>query len=227
MNDIFRMPNDRFHASAGLVPSFSPMITGNNLILPGILLDRVRQSFTIYVGEASGTAFEDTSTGERIGFQALLDGSYNIDGSVCRYPDRALALCMTLCGGRSAFGSEVAQHAPCLSNLLSNRGHTQKGYTQEDKDNALVYYSEVKAVCINRTFVVTEKGFYGLTPLLTGPGDVACVVLGVDVPFILKPCGEVGLFRLLGESYIRGIMEGQVREMVERREVHERSVSIC
>ena len=227
LNDIFRVPNHRFQASAGLVASFSPTIAGTNLILPGVLLDQVQQSFTIHVGEVSGITFEDTSTGDRISFHALFGGSYNVDGSRCRYPDRVLALCTTLCTDRSAFGGQVVRYAACLSTLLENSSQNLKSYTEEDKDNALVYYSQVKAVCTNRTFVVTEKGFYGLAPLLTRSGDVACVIVGVDVPFIMTPCGEAGLFRLLGESYICGVMGGQVRDMVKRRELFERSLIIC
>ncbi|KAN0112256.1 Heterokaryon incompatibility protein (HET) domain containing protein [Hyaloscypha variabilis] len=228
MNDIFRVPNDRFRASAGLTASFSPSIARNNLILPGVLLDKVWKTFTIYVGEASGISLEETVTGERISFQALLRGACNLDGSTCRYPDRALALCTALCGGKSAFVSQLPRYAACLATMLDNGSQNQKNsYTQEDTDNALLYFGEVKAVCINRTFVVTENGFYSLTPLLTGPGDVACVFVGVDVPFILKPCGDAGLFKLLGESYVHGVMEGQVKEMVEREELCKRSVVIC
>jgi len=68
--------------------------------------------------------------------------------------------------------------------------------------------------------------FYLLVPLLTRPGDMSCVLGGVDVPFILRPHAAVK-FKMLGESYIHGIMEGQVRGMVERKEVFEQSLVIC
>lgn len=58
-------------------------------------------------------------------------------------------------------------------------------------------------------------------------GDVARVLVGVDVPLVLRPHGEVGLFKLLGESYIHGAMEGQVKGMVERKQVFEKSLIVC
>jgi hypothetical protein len=100
-------------------------------------------------------------------------------------------------------------------------------FTEQDEHDALVSFSEVKAVCLNRTLVITEKGFFGLAPLITRPGDVACVIVGVDVPFVLRPHGEARLFKLLGESYIHGVMEGQLKGMVERNEVVEQSIVIC
>jgi hypothetical protein len=227
MNDILRVPNIRFRASAGLTARSLPSIAGNTLILQGILLDKVHRLFTIYVGEASGISFEETSTGERMSFRALLEELQNDYGSPSTYSDRVYALCTTLCSGFSAFGTDVVRHAVCLATMLENGGQgLKKTYTHDDENDALVYFSEVKAVCINRTLVVTDRGFSGLAPLLTRQGDVACVIIGVDVPFILRPYGEAGVFKLLGESYVHGAMEGQVKEMVERKEVFEQSVVI-
>jgi len=117
----------------------------------------------------------------------------------------------------------------CLAVMLENFGGqvVKTGYTQQDESDALVYLNEVKAFCTNRTLVITERGFYGLTPLITKPGDVACLVLGLDVPFILRPHGGAGLFKLLGESYIHGTMEGQIKTMITRKEVFEQTVVIC
>jgi hypothetical protein len=111
--------------------------------------------------------------------------------------------------------------------MFENRGQAPKDTSTQEIDDALVYFSKVKGVCMNRTVVVTDRGFYGLAPLLTAPGDVACILVGVDVPFILRPRRDAGVLRLLGESYIHGVMEGQVKGMVERKEVFEQSLVIC
>jgi hypothetical protein len=38
-------------------------------------------------------------------------------------------------------------------------------------------------------------------------GDLVCVVLGCDVPLILRPIGDY--HELIGDCYVDGIMEGQ------------------
>lgn len=227
MNDIFRVPNTRFSASAGLTAG-SSFFAGYNLILQGIILDQVRHSYTIYIGQVSGITFENTSTGEQRALKQVLEGLNTEDGNPCMYSDRIFALCSTLCIGTSVFESDLARRAVFLAMILDSGGQAAKTTcTQQDIDDAFVYFNEVKAICMNRNLVVTERGFYGLAPLITRAGDVACVIIGVDVPFILRPHGEAGLVKLLGESYIHGVMEGQVKGMVQRKEVFEQSIVVC
>jgi hypothetical protein len=228
MNDIYRVPNVRFCASAGLTASSSAFIAGNNLILQGVILDKVRQSSLIDISQVSSISFESFPTGERIRIDKVFEELRKVDGSPCMYSDRVHAFCMTLCSGRGVFGSDLARLAACLATMVENGGRpVKKTFTPQEENDALVYLAEVEGICMNRTFVVTERGFYGLAPLLTRPGDVACVLVGVDVPLVLRPHGEVGLFKLLGESYIHGAMAGQVKGMVERKQVFEQSLIIC
>jgi len=228
MNDIYRVPNVRFWASAGLTASSSAFIAGNNLILQGVILDKVRQSSLIDISQVSGISFQNYATEERIRIDKAFGELQKVDGRPCMYSDRIHAFCMTLCSGRSVFGSDLVRRAACLATMVENGGKpVKKTFTPQEENDALVYLTEVKAVCMNRTFVVTERGFYGLAPLLTRPGDVACVFAGVDVPLILRPHGEVGPFKLLGESYIHGAMEGQVKGMIERKQVFEQRIIIC
>ncbi|KAE9376139.1 hypothetical protein N431DRAFT_334353 [Stipitochalara longipes BDJ] len=231
MNDIFRVPNTRFHASAGLIATPPPFFSAKNLSLRGMVLDRVRHSSLIYIREAFGISFEKISTGqqsERIRLKTILEELSKVDDSPSMYSDRILAFCATLCIGVSIFENDLARRATCLAMMMENGGRRiENTYTEQDEHDALVYFNEVKAVCINRTFVVTERGFFGLAPLITRPGDVACVIIGVDVPFMLRQYGGGGPFKLLGESYIHGVMEGQVKGMVERKEIVEQSLVIC
>jgi hypothetical protein len=149
------------------------------------------------------------------------------DHSPCKYVDRADAFCRTLCIGVSMFTRDFAQHAACLAMIFENRNQPLGNrYTQQQQDHALIYYSEIRLFCYNRSLVITEKGFYGLAPLLTRPGDIICVVIGVDVPLMLRP-HTGGQLRLLGESYVHGVMEGQVKSMVNRKELLVQMVNIC
>jgi hypothetical protein len=53
-----------------------------------------------------------------------------------------------------------------------------------------------------------------------------CLILWEEFLSILRP-HAVKTFKMFGESYIRGIMEGEGKGMVERKEVFEQSVNIC
>lgn len=39
-----------------------------------------------------------------------------------------------------------------------------------------------------RTYSTTDTGRVGIGPISLQPGDLICVILGVDVPFIVRPC---------------------------------------
>ncbi|KAH9209089.1 hypothetical protein DL95DRAFT_245811, partial [Leptodontidium sp. 2 PMI_412] len=61
-------------------------------------------------------------------------------------------------------------------------------------------------------FCVTEKKYIGMAPKDALLGDVVCIVYGSNVPFVLRPSGIGGntnRYRLVGECYIHGIMDGE------------------
>ncbi|MCJ1238061.1 hypothetical protein MMC14_006049 [Varicellaria rhodocarpa] len=63
----------------------------------------------------------------------------------------------------------------------------------------------------NRQFCASEKNYMGWAPPDAQVGDLICVLLGGRVPFLLRPHGN--MFRLIGELYIHGLMEGQAMKM--------------
>lgn len=63
---------------------------------------------------------------------------------------------------------------------------------------------------LGRSFFVTKKGFFGIGPRDVKKGDNVSVMLGSDVPFILRRHESNVGFRLIGETYVHGIMEGEV-----------------
>jgi hypothetical protein len=57
---------------------------------------------------------------------------------------------------------------------------------------------------------ITKKGYFGLVPPGTEPGDVIFIALGAPIPLILGECNEKsGHYRLYGNAYIHGIMNGE------------------
>ncbi|RDW60553.1 hypothetical protein BP6252_11936 [Coleophoma cylindrospora] len=227
MNDIYRVPNRRYSVWGGLTLDASTGFIADKLIVRGIILDRVRHAYKIVVSDPIGIGFENSSTGEFATLKTVLEELSKADGSPSAYLDRVDAFCHTLCAGISGLNGNPSEHASNLAMYLENRVQSFWQISQsKGLENDISFYNQARGVCINRSFVVTEKGFYGLAPLLTRPGDLSCVLAGVDVPFVLRPLSDPAQFRLLGESYVHGIMAGEVKGMVQRHEVSEQTIII-
>ncbi|KAF2159517.1 hypothetical protein M409DRAFT_29991 [Zasmidium cellare ATCC 36951] len=63
-----------------------------------------------------------------------------------------------------------------------------------------------------RVLFSTTTGYIGLAPHGTVEGDLIYVVLGANVPFVLRPLTGHD-FTLIGEAYVQGIMRGEFMEM--------------
>ncbi|KAE8450834.1 hypothetical protein EG329_005747 [Mollisiaceae sp. DMI_Dod_QoI] len=61
----------------------------------------------------------------------------------------------------------------------------------------------------NSRMVLTANGKAGLVPAETQPWDVVCVIMGLDVPFVLRKI-DADAYVLVGEAYIYGAMDGEV-----------------
>lgn len=65
-------------------------------------------------------------------------------------------------------------------------------------------------------FCVTEKGYIGMVPQRSHVGDKICLIFGLEMPYVLRrlegtgPSQEVvDKYKLVGGSYIHGIMDGE------------------
>ena len=59
-----------------------------------------------------------------------------------------------------------------------------------------------------RHFFVTNNGYMGPAPADVSEGDDVCLLFGVEVPMILRDCGN-GEREIIGPCYCHGIMEGE------------------
>lgn len=83
--------------------------------------------------------------------------------------------------------------------------------------NSLLYQASLGYVASHKKFFTTNKCAIGLGPQSMRPGDVICILSGGRVPFIVRAEGSE--FRLIGEAYVHGLMEGQaVKNGVEMQE---------
>jgi hypothetical protein len=85
--------------------------------------------------------------------------------------------------------------------------------------------------CNDRRFAVTRKGYLAIVPPLTKLGDIVCLVMGAEVPFIMRKLPlhqsnedyrDQQCYNLIGECYVHGIMDGEVLKDGPREEILER-----
>lgn len=62
-------------------------------------------------------------------------------------------------------------------------------------------------VCTKRSFFLTKGGYMGLGPRRIKKGDVLCILLGCNVPLVLRKQDQH--YILVGECYVSGIMNGE------------------
>ena len=79
------------------------------------------------------------------------------------------------------------------------------------------YYCLAVTRSINRSFITTKLGYMGLAPARSQIGDVVCVIKGGKVPFVLRE-SPGGLYQFVGETYVHGIMDGEVEGL--HKEIH-------
>jgi hypothetical protein len=95
------------------------------------------------------------------------------------------------------------------------------------------YRDSAARVCNKRKFFHTKKGFVGLGPGALRTGDFVAVLLGSDVPFVIREVWKEGdesiemrreanrpipmdmKFQLVGECYVHGLMQGQAVKGIE------------
>ncbi|KAH8197230.1 hypothetical protein TruAng_008588 [Truncatella angustata] len=65
-----------------------------------------------------------------------------------------------------------------------------------------------------RKFCVTRDGRFGQLPYDAQIGDRLCVLVGAEVPFVVRPDGH-GMYELIGECYVDGVMDGEALKASE------------
>jgi len=80
-----------------------------------------------------------------------------------------------------------------------------------DKSTAVGLHSKFRLTSQSTRPIVTRDGRFGLAPLNVHEGDVVCLMLGGEVPLLLRPSvGEPeGKYTFAGECYLHGFMDGE------------------
>ncbi|PMD14705.1 HET-domain-containing protein [Hyaloscypha hepaticicola] len=86
---------------------------------------------------------------------------------------------------------------------------------QADDVTARKFHTGMGEGLHQRKFAVSKKeGYFMLVPELAKPGDLICVFVGAQTPFLVRHVGGNGMgdqrYELVGECYVHGIMDGEV-----------------
>lgn len=83
----------------------------------------------------------------------------------------------------------------------------------------------VRGLCLGRSFLITKKGFLGLGPASTQPGDMICYLESSSDPFILRPLPvtstEAAPAAFVGDTAVLGLMDGEGLKDVEGKDIVE------
>jgi hypothetical protein len=65
----------------------------------------------------------------------------------------------------------------------------------------------------DRQLFITNAGRTGIGPAGMQLTDMVCIFTGAPMPVILRPAGITGQYRLVGECYVHGLMNGEVHQL--------------
>lgn len=125
----------------------------------------------------------------------------------------------------SSWATRIAEKdtfaAETLQELEKTATIDNRGFAEGNSLNHIARESNVRRLKLDaieglRRFVVTCNGLMGMAPPHVQEGDLACVLLGARVPFMLRKCKE--FYTLVGEVYIsNGYMYGRAIDEMEAR----------
>jgi hypothetical protein len=98
-----------------------------------------------------------------------------------------------------------------LVKTISSSAEARALFAQWEGDEAIasLYRSRMNEMRNKRPYL-SKNGYVGMGPVTTIPGDVIVVLIGAQIPYVLRPEGQ-GRFTFLGEAYCDGIMDGEIR----------------
>jgi hypothetical protein len=104
--------------------------------------------------------------------------------------------------------------------LTTEPDHIQdifKARSFEALRDLLIYRTQLR-------FCEVARGYLGLAPVKSQPGDLVCVLNGYNAPFLLRKVGEKVTF--VGECFILGLMNGEAKDFMDAEGVKVRTFRI-
>jgi hypothetical protein len=200
-----------FKASGTSMPVIEFSGEARRLHVTGIVVDRITEIWPA-LPQAPGNGLEDLRRFQEYRARAIIwcDGEESK-----RY--RAIAK-----GSLNAMWQSL--------NILQSRDFIDGGQSpdQQRRDeevfqdwiqNDRIYSSmvaRIRLTMMTRRTMTGEKGHLISGPESALPGDIVCVLLGCDVPVVLRQVAEH--YILVGECYCQGIMRGEMMKALDSRD---------
>jgi heterokaryon incompatibility protein (HET) len=103
-------------------------------------------------------------------------------------------------------------HSPYLDSLLVEDIVTQNPL--ELLANANIMIQQMRGLCFSKRRGRTGRGYVGQFCVDAQFGDYIYIPLGSAVPYLIRP-GSNNKYKLIGECYVHGIMEGEAFDILE------------
>ncbi|KAK3329233.1 hypothetical protein B0H66DRAFT_488127 [Apodospora peruviana] len=91
----------------------------------------------------------------------------------------------------------------------------------DDCANMWKYWQTASAFSLrlgHARFATTSRGYAGLVPPDTEPGDTVAIIHGGAVPFVIRKGRNEASSKLVGECYVHGIMHGEAMSLADAEE---------
>jgi hypothetical protein len=124
------------------------------------------------------------------------------------------ALCKTICAGKFSdhfypprpLHPSLEKGQDVLEYTLSSRSDlaSQRGLT----DDEVIFWQAPAEFCRGRGLFLSTEGHMGLAPAAASTGDIITVLLGCDMPLILRARSD-GKYQVIGAAYCDGMMDAE------------------
>ncbi|KAH7073188.1 heterokaryon incompatibility protein-domain-containing protein [Paraphoma chrysanthemicola] len=231
------VPTDK--AFAGRPTTVSVSEDKQQLTLPGVIFDTVKELGCILSEPNLDIDNPETGNSAWASWTHLVKAACKKEDYSFPYTSVYDAFWRTLLAGRDSSGTVIPtqEHSDVFSLILdSTTGHMpslpgqtysprrQKGFftldslrTRKPAKTLEDLRVAFRAASTMRRFAITTKGYFALVPRGTRKGDSVVVFDKACVPFVVRRMTKKDrsnhLYQLLGETYVHGIMQGQVFDM--------------
>jgi hypothetical protein len=124
-------------------------------------------------------------------------------------------------GGYAKFQSFREQNRDFIINGQPLESYFPAHPDTKSTAKAMAYHLHFAVVSMEgRKLVTTNTGLVGLVPEAVRRGDIVVILLGCNFPVLLRPYGE--MYRVVGECYMHGLMEGEFFEGKDEKDLEYR-----
>lgn len=239
--------NWRAHGGARLKIPIS--VLDGSIYLKGLVLDRILRIIDVDPeGWRPNCAKNRRNSLYQLWQQECQNGGPEFDNSSHIEDSRFLAFAASIVAGVQYPAQRITDNWASFQNevtsylRLSTLEETERAYVAlaEAEEAWFQYRIRAHTCTAGRVLFETSSGYVGLGPQLLRTGDLACVLYGGKVPFILRPAGKHYSFfggtyqdplggkyySFIGESYIHGYMEGEAITMLQDGKLKEQEFEI-